>query len=235
MLVDTKHRSHTIEIMDDLEMTGDILIDALDQLATINKLLGGTQVTLDGLKKLLEGQSKEKTIRIIDLGCGSGDMLRKVAKYGIKNGYKFKLLGIDANQATVDYANKLSADFPEISYKKEDVLSEDFKTHTYEIAMCTLFLHHFDDNVAMNVIQTLLKNAKIGVLVNDLHRHRLAYYLFKIVTLGIKNDMTKSDGLVSILRAFKRRDFERYSKEIAFKSTITWHWAFRYQWIIKKL
>lgn len=234
MLVDTKNRSHTIEIMDDLEMTGDVLIDSLDQLATINKLLGGNQVTLGGLKKLLEGEPKEQIIRIIDLGCGSGDMLRKVATYGKKNGYKFELLGIDANQATVDYANKLSADDPEISFKKEDVLSEGFKSHTYDIAMCTLFLHHFDDKVAMNVIQTLIKNAKIGVLVNDLHRHRLAYYLFKLVTLGVKNDMTKSDGLTSVLRAFKRKDFERYSKEIAYKSSIKWHWAFRYQWIIKK-
>lgn len=234
MLVNTKHRSHTIEIMDDLEMTGPVLIDSLDQLAIINKLLGGNQVTLGGLKKILAGQSKEKTIRIIDLGCGSGDMLRKVAEYGRKNDYKFELLGIDANQATVDYANQLSTDFPEISYKKEDVLSEYFKTHTYDIAMCTLFLHHFDDHVAMNVMQTLLKNAEMGVLINDLHRHRLAYYLFKIVTLGVKNDMTKNDGLISILRAFKRKDFETYSKEIAYNSTISWHWAFRYQWIIIK-
>jgi len=161
-------------------------------------------------------------------------MLRKVAHFGRKNGYKFDLLGIDANQATIDYAIQLSANFPEITYKKEDVLSKEFATHTYDIAMCTLFLHHFEDPIALDFIQTLLKNAKIGVVINDLHRHWLAYYLFKLLTSVVGNEMTREDGLTSILKAFKRQDLDRFSKKLNFKSTITWRWAFRYQWIINK-
>ena len=100
--------------------------------------------------------------------------------------------------------------------------------------MCTLFLHHFEDPIALNFIQTLLKNAKIGVVINDLHRHWLAYYLFKLLTSVFGNEMTREDGLTSILKAFKRKDLDRFSKKINFKSTITWRWAFRYQWIINK-
>ena len=128
----------------------------------------------------------------------------------------------------------MSAEFPEITFKKEDVLSKEFDTYTYDIALCTLFLHHFEDKVVLTFIKTLLKNAKIGAVINDLHRHRLAYYLFKLLTLFINNDMVKTDGLISILRGFKRRDLERFSNKINCKSTITWRWAFRYQWIIKK-
>jgi len=234
MFVDTSHRSADIEIMDDLEMNGDLLIKTLDQIAGINKWLGGNGLTIDGIKTLLLNQPNDKKISIIDLGCGNGDMLREVAEFGQKNGYKFKLLGIDANQATIDYAILLSADFPEITFKKEDVLSKEFETHTYDIALCTLFLHHFEDKVALTFIKTLLKNAKIGAVINDLHRHRLAYYLFKLLTLFINNDMVKTDGLISILRGFKRKDLERFSNKINCKSTITWRWAFRYQWIIKK-
>ncbi len=234
MFVNTLHRSIEIEIMDDLDMSGDLLINSLDQLATVNKWLGGNKITLDGLEILLGKHTKDKTISIVDLGCGNGDMLRKVAEYGRKNGYQFKLLGIDANQATIDYANQLSTNFPEITFSKEDVLAENFEVHTYDIAMCTLFLHHFENAVALNLIQTLLKNAKIGVLVNDLHRHWMAYYLFKLVTLGVKNKMTKEDGLTSILKAFKRENLEVFSSKINYKSSITWRWAFRYQWIIKK-
>lgn len=234
MFVDTSHRSADIEIMDDLEMNGDLLIKTLDQIAGINKWLGGNGLTIDGIKTLLLNQPNDKKISIIDLGCGNGDMLREVAEFGQKNGYKFKLLGIDANQATIDYAIQLSADFPEITYKKENVLSKEFETHTYDIALCTLFLHHFEDNVALTFIKVLLKNAKIGAVINDLHRHRLAYYLFKLLTLFINNDMVKTDGLISILRGFKRKDLERFSNKVNCKSTITWRWAFRYQWIIKK-
>ncbi len=234
MLVDTTHRSNEIEIMDDLDISGDLLINSLDQLAKINKWLGGNKVTIDGLKTILKNQPKDKLIRIVDLGCGNGDMLRKVTEFGRKNGYKFELLGIDANQATVDYAIKLSTKFPELTFSKEDVLSTEFEKRTYDIAMCTLFLHHFEDDVALNFVKTLLKNSTIGVLINDLHRHRLAYYLFNIITSGIKNKMTRKDGLTSILKAFKRKDLEQFSAQIKYRSTITWRWAFRYQWIIKK-
>jgi 2-polyprenyl-3-methyl-5-hydroxy-6-metoxy-1,4-benzoquinol methylase len=234
MFIDTTNRSTEIEIMDDLDMSGEALINSLDQLANINKWLGGNKTTIDSLKTILKTQAKDKTISIVDLGCGNGDMLRKVAHFGKKNDYKFNLLGIDANQTTIDYAIKLSANFPEITYKKEDVLSKEFATHTYDIAMCTLFLHHFEDHVALDFVQTLLKNAKIGVVINDLHRHWLAYYLFKLLTSVIGNKMTREDGLTSILKAFKRIDLEEFSKKLNYKSTITWRWAFRYQWIINK-
>ena len=234
MFIDTTNRSTKIEIMDDLDMSGKTLINSLDQLANINKWLGGNKTTIDSLKTILKTNPKDKMISIVDLGCGNGDMLRKVAHFGRKNGYKFDLLGIDANQATIDYAIQLSANFPEITYKKEDVLSKEFATHTYDIAMCTLFLHHFEDPIALNFIQTLLKNAKIGVVINDLHRHWLAYYLFKLLTSVFGNEMTREDGLTSILKAFKRIDLEEFSKKLNYKSTITWRWAFRYQWIINK-
>lgn len=234
MFVDTTHRSKDIEIMDDLDMSGETLIKTLDQIAGINKWLGGNGLTIDGIKAMLKSQPKDKTISIVDLGCGNGDMLREVSEFGKKHGYKFQLLGLDANQATIDYAIQLSTNFPEIIYRKEDVLAKEFETHTYDIAMCTLFLHHFDDAVALRFIQTLVKNAKIGVVVNDLHRHWLAYYLFKLLTLVFNNHMVKTDGLISILRGFKRIDLERFSKKINYKSTIAWRWAFRYQWIINK-
>ena len=102
MFVDTSHRSADIEIMDDLDMSGELLIKTLDQIAGINKWLGGNGLTIDGIKTLLLNHPNDKTISIIDLGCGNGDMLREVAEFGQKNGYKFKLLGIDANQATID-------------------------------------------------------------------------------------------------------------------------------------
>lgn len=234
MIVSTKHRSTEIEIMDDLDMKGADLISSLDQLAIINKWLGGNAITIAGIKNLLLTQPKDRIIRILDLGCGSGDMLRIVADYGRDNGYRFELIGIDANKTTIDYAIHLSQEYPEISYQQQDVLSKEFASLNYGIAMCTLFLHHFEDEVVIDLMQTLVNNASIGVLVNDLHRHKLAYYAFRIGTSFIKNSMTKQDGLTSILRAFKRNDLEKYAAELAYESNITWRWAFRFQWIIKK-
>ena len=233
-LIDTSSRSSEIEIMDDFSMGGDLFRDTLDKLEIINRFLGGNLVTIIGLKNLLENQSKNKIITIVDLGCGNGDILRDVAKYGKKNKYSFKLIGIDANSSAIEYAKELSKEYTEIYFKKINVLSEDFKKQSYDVVLCTLFLHHFKNAEIISLLKTITNKATIGVVVNDLHRHKLAYYLFKLIGFFIKNKMVKQDGLTSILKAFKRKDLENIAKEIKVNFSIKWKWAFRYLWILKK-
>ena len=233
-LVDTSHRSSKTEIMDDFTLEGVLLRDTLDKLEIINRLLGGNSVTISGLKKILKNQSKNKTITIVDLGCGNGDILRDVAQFGRKNNYSFKLTGIDANLAAIDYANELSKDYSELNFKKIDVFSEDFKEQSFDIVLCTLFLHHFKNEELIPFLKTITEKATIGIVVNDIHRHRLAYYLFKLIGFFIKNEMVREDGLTSILRAFKKKDLENIAKELNVHFSVQWKWAFRYLWILKK-
>ena len=233
-LVDTSHRSSEMEIMDDFTMEGVLIRDTLDKIEIINRFLGGNTVTIKGLKKILKNQSKNKTITIVDLGCGNGDILRDVAKFGRKNNYSFKLIGIDANLAAIEYAKELSKEYSELSFKTIDILSEDFKKESYDIVLCTLFLHHFKNEELISFLKTTIEKATIGVVVNDLHRHKLAYYLFKLIGFFIKNKMVRQDGLTSVLRAFKRKDLENISTQIKVHFSIQWKWAFRYLWILKK-
>ena len=145
-LVDTSYRSSATEMMDDFTLEGVEFRDTLDKLEIINRFLGGNSVTIKGLKKLLYKQTKTKTITIIDLGCGHGDILRDVAKFGRKNKYKFKLLGVDANPDAIEYARELSKDYSELSFETIDIFSEDFKKQSYDVVLCTLFLHHFKND-----------------------------------------------------------------------------------------
>jgi 2-polyprenyl-3-methyl-5-hydroxy-6-metoxy-1,4-benzoquinol methylase len=218
--------------MDDFSIGGELLRDTLDKLGNINKWLGGNRVTIDGIGKLLQNKSKDKTYTIIDLGCGHGDILRLVANYGRKYGYNFKLLGIDANQEAIDYANELSADYPELSFENIDIFSEEFEALNFDIALTTLFLHHFKNDAILSLLSNLSKHANIGIVINDLHRSKIAYGLFKLLGLTISNNMIVQDGLTSILRAFKRIDLEQFAEELKLKSTIRWKWAFRYQWLV---
>ena len=233
-LVDTSNRSSETEIMDDFTMKGVLFRDTLDKLEIINRLLGGNKVTIKGLKELLKNKSKNKIITIVDLGCGHGDILRDIAKFGRKNNYTFRLIGIDANIAAIDYAKELSCEYSELSFKAIDIFSDDFKKQSYDIVLCTLFLHHFKNNELISFLKMAIERATIGVVVNDLHRHKLAYYLFKLIGFFIKNKMIREDGLTSILRAFKKKDLENISKQIKVYFSIQWKWAFRYLWILKK-
>ena len=232
LFIDTTYRSTKTEIMDDFTMKGELMRDTLDKLGSINKWLGGNRITLNGIAELLKGQPKDITYTIIDLGCGHGDILRLVADFGRKKGYHFKLIGIDANQDAVDYANDLSTDYPELTFENIDIFSEQFEALDFDIALTTLFLHHFKNNEILNLIATLSKHANLGIVVNDLQRSKIAYGLFKLLGLTISNYMIVEDGLTSILRAFKREDLEQFSKELNLKSQIHWKWAFRYQWLI---
>ena len=73
-LVETSERSLETEMMDDFTLEGEMFRDTLDKLETINRFLGGNNVTINGLKLLLTGQPKNKTITIVDLGCGHADI-----------------------------------------------------------------------------------------------------------------------------------------------------------------
>lgn len=220
--------------MDDFSLKGELLRDTLDKLGNINKWLGGNRVTLDGIIQLLKNQPKNKTYTIIDLGCGHGDILRQVAKYGRKHEYSFRLIGIDANQDAIAYATELSSEYPNITFKSIDIFSDQFETLNFDIALTTLFLHHFKEEEIKILLKKLYANANIGLVINDLQRSKLAYGLFKLLGLVITNQMIKQDGLTSILRAFKREELEEISQQLHLKSQIRWKWAFRYQWLIKK-
>ena len=233
LFIDTSYRSSATEIMDDFSMKGDLLRDTLDKLGSINKWLGGNSVTINGIKQLLKNKPKTKTYTIIDLGCGHGDILRLVADYGRKNKFSFNLIGIDANQDAIDYAYELSVDYPEITFQNLDIFSEAFQNLEYDMALTTLFLHHFKNKEIISLLKSLASKATLGIVINDLHRSEIAYGLFKLLSLVITNDMIVQDGLTSILRAFKREDLEQLTEELNLKSQIHWKWAFRYQWLIK--
>jgi len=236
MIINTTYRTQETEIMDDFFLEGKELQEALDKIASINRLLGGNKLTLHGLKILLKKSDATKTITIADIGCGNGDMLRMLADYGKKNNLNLKLIGIDANAFTINYAQNLSTAYPNIEYRCVDIFSPEFSLLKYDIILCTLTLHHFSNEQILNIMTTFNNNANIGIVINDLHRSKLAYRLFeKICTIFKLNKMSREDGLISILRGFKKKELENFSKKLDLKNyTINWKWAFRYQWIIAK-
>jgi 2-polyprenyl-3-methyl-5-hydroxy-6-metoxy-1,4-benzoquinol methylase len=237
MLLNTKYRTDEPETMDDFAMEGEILRDALDKIAKINQLLGGNQLTLRGVQKLLGSISKTATITIVDVGCGNGDMLRSLADYGLKNKLDFQLIGIDANNFTVNHAQQLSRNYPNISYQCEDIFDENFAKLKYDIVLCTLTLHHFKDNEIIHLLSVFNSNSNIGIVINDLQRSAIAYRLFQALCFVFRlNDMSREDGLISILRGFKKVELIHFSEKLKFSNyKIQWKWAFRYQWIISKI
>jgi 2-polyprenyl-3-methyl-5-hydroxy-6-metoxy-1,4-benzoquinol methylase len=235
MGINTKYRTDKAEIMDDFSMKGEILREALDKIARINQLLGGNLLTLRGVQHLLVSVPKSKTITIVDVGCGNGDMLRTLADFGLKSNFKFELIGIDANAFTIGHAKELSKNYTNIKYECLDIFDKPFQELKYDIVLCTLTLHHFKDDEIIDLMTVFRINSRLGIVINDLHRNAIAYRLFQgLCAVFQLNNMSREDGLTSILRGFKKEELQHFSKKLNFSNyKIQWKWAFRYQWIIK--
>jgi 2-polyprenyl-3-methyl-5-hydroxy-6-metoxy-1,4-benzoquinol methylase len=236
MSIDTSKRTNAVEIMDDFDLQGKELDKTLRDLDNINKWLGGNKITLKGVKTIVENHPKTKEIHIADVGCGNGAVLREIASWGRKNGYKLKLTGIDANTYAIEIGEKMSSGFQEIAFLPLDIFSEKFKNFRCDIMLCTLTLHHFKNQKIIELLNLFNHQSRLGVLINDLHRSKLAYRLFQAFCMVfINNEIAKKDGLISILRGFKKEELQDFAKKIPQSNhQISWKWAFRYRWIIQK-
>jgi 2-polyprenyl-3-methyl-5-hydroxy-6-metoxy-1,4-benzoquinol methylase len=230
---DLSQRSEAIEIMDDLACSGPVVDQALIELEFINKWLGGNAVTLNGLNNLLPSCSSP--IKVADLGCGGGDMLMLIADRLRKKKYDAQLTGIDANPNIVSYAQKNATNYPEISFKTLDVFSDAFRQKKFDLVFATLFFHHFTRGQLIDLFAHLTKSTRCGIVVNDLHRHGLAYYSIMLLTkIFSKSSMVVNDAPLSVHRGFKRAELVEILKTAGITTySLKWKWAFRWQLIIR--
>jgi 2-polyprenyl-3-methyl-5-hydroxy-6-metoxy-1,4-benzoquinol methylase len=234
MAVSFSHRSKAIEVMDDLEFHDEVVFQTLRELDFINQWLGGNAVTLNAIEKVWRKIPKEKSISIADLGCGSGEMHRLIAKKASHQNRNVQLTGIDANPHIVDYAINHSADFPNIKFKALNIFSNEFHSLNTDIVVATLFLHHFSNEELTNFFVSLKKQVMTAIIVNDIHRHPLAYYSIKWLTsVFSKSTMVKYDAPLSVLRAFTRKELKSILEKAGIKNyELKWKWAFRWQLIV---
>lgn len=234
MKISFHHRSISEEVMDDLNCEGEVVFQTLRELDVINQWLGGNAVTIRALKKLWADIPIQQSISIADLGCGSGEMLRIVAKLAKQQNRSVTLCGFDANPNITAYATSHSANHKDIFFEATNVFEAAFQNQKFDIIIATLFTHHFTDQQLIDLFQSWKQQARVGIIINDIHRHPLAYYSIKWLTqLFSKSAMVKYDAPLSVLRAFKKSELQKILSTAGIKQyTLNWRWAFRWQLII---
>ncbi|MBP9925547.1 MAG: methyltransferase domain-containing protein [Cyclobacteriaceae bacterium] len=227
-------RSTGLEIMDDLDCHGSVVEQTLRELDFINKWLGGNEVTIRAVKSVWRKFPKDQPVHIADLGCGSGEMLRLLARLAAKENRKVFLKGFDANPYIIKYATDHSQEFNNISFEAINVFSEEFQAQKFDLILSTLFIHHFSDTEVEKLLSDLVKQTRSAIIINDIHRHPLAFYAIKFLTrIFSRSAMVRFDAPLSVLRAFTKKEFLSILDKAAITSfSLDWKWAFRWQLVI---
>ncbi len=221
------------ELMDDPKVPAGEMRLVLKDIDFANRVLGGNRITIDALQRLFM-KYPQNSYSIMDVGCGDGSMMRKIASFCRKRQIQIELEGWDLSAAGVSQGMQASRDYPEIKLVQADILKHPCPPKSFDFVITTLTMHHFEDDQLELLLKRMTALARKGVVINDLHRNRLAYALFKgFSTIFIRTRIARHDGLVSIRRGFRRKELQGLAANFPdMDHKIRWKWAFRWLWIL---
>lgn len=202
-------RSLELEHLDKGDYTPAEYEGCLVELRRINRFLGDAHA----LRRTLLAEISRASLQsfsVLDVGAGSGELLRVIARWAKGSGRSARLFGLELNARSAKAIMEESQGFTSIHSLRGDAVRLPFADDCFDYAICSLFTHHFKDEQVITVLNELSRVARRRVFVIDLHRHALAYYLY--TTLGrlfLHNRLIREDGALSILRGFRPRELAR--------------------------
>src|SRR5207302_318264 len=166
----------------------------LERIRQLNRWFGSYHLILAFIRSWIRPGDK---LRVVDLATGSGDIPRLIVDYARKIRAKVEIDALDRQPATLEIARKLSADYPEISYREANILEWNC-VESYDITLCTLALHHFSNEDAVRLLRRCCQVSKRFVLVSDLRRSlSLVAGVYVLTTLIFREPMTRYDARLS--------------------------------------
>jgi ubiquinone/menaquinone biosynthesis C-methylase UbiE len=206
MGIDFKRRSYELEYIDTGDYTPDEYQGCIVELKRVNRWLGDTRT----LRRTLLREVEERRLRefsVLDVGAGSGELLRATAAWARKTKRSAKLVGLELNPDSARAMETDSADFPTLSAVQGDAFELPFAEKQFDFVISSLFTHHLTDNQVVAVFREMARVARLGICVIDLHRHPIAYYFYTTIgRLILYNRLLRHDGALSILKSFKPRE-----------------------------
>ena len=232
-----KQRSNDLELMDLPIVTKEELFTNLRELIQINTMTGGPALGFKGVQQLLKcNLSNRQEIHIVDIGFGAGDMLNFLNENRDKLPIRIKLTGIDIMPEAFEFVN---LQYPHlldhVNFVQTDYKDWFLQGNKPDIIVASLFCHHLN-TMQMNDFLTFIRtHVRIGAVINDLERSRIAYYGIKILTqIFSKSRYTKNDAPLSVLRGFEMAEWRQLLKNNGIKHyTLKWKWAFRHLILIQ--
>ncbi len=221
-------RSTEKEFLDSELLSANDLNRNLAELNIINKMLGGYRASTRGFNEILK--THPSVYNVLDIGFGGGDSIFHLSKLAASRNIPVFFVGVDLKEDCLSYAEKKLA-----LVLNKRLICKDYRDISPEmlddtdIIHCSLFLHHLNDNEIIHLFQMARFHHCI-LLINDLHRHWLAYQSIRLLT-GIfsRSWLVKNDAPISVKRGFRKKELLALLSRSGFTSfSVKWSWPFRY-------
>lgn len=232
-----KHRSNEKEIMDDGVISLSQWLLFIKDLAWVNHYLINIRSFTQTIKTLCQRKlPQSQAITLAEFACGGGNILQTLAHWAHLKMLPLQFVGFDINPRFIDYAkNNMTKGLP-IQYEEQDIFSPEFIHQQFDIIICNLFCHHLTNKQLIEFFRQVYQQANLGVIINDLHRHRLAHMGFYLISwLKQFSLMVKHDGLVSIRRGFIKREIIELLQQAGITDyQVKWRFPFYFNIVITK-
>jgi SAM-dependent methyltransferase len=167
-------------------------------LAKANLWTLAARPTLSFVKRATRG----RPFRLLDVGFGHGDMLRRIARWAERKGQSCELVGVDLNPRSEPVARAATPPHLPIRYVTGDYLQ--LASEPWDLIVSSLVAHHMTHAQLVTFLRFMDARAAMGWLVNDLHRHRLPHLGFPVLASVMRwHPIVKADGTLSIARAYR--------------------------------
>jgi SAM-dependent methyltransferase len=224
-----RKRSPDKELLDQDFIPEQDLFQNLRELDFINHWLGGYKISFDALKKVLQ---KGRRYVLVDIGCGGGDTLKRIARWNMRAGFGLDLVGVDVKPVCIAYARENLSGLP------VELITDDYRNlyeHLPEVDIihACLFCHHLTSQELTELVRFAL-DRRAMLIVNDLERNPVAYYAIKwLTTLFSKSYLVKNDAPLSVLRGFKKTEWKDILAAAgATDFSVRNKWAFRHEVVV---
>ena len=199
----------------------------LRDIRRINALLGWRAYTVRNVERLVRKQEL-RSFSLLDLASGSADMPLAIASWSKRSGIHSTIVATDISPDIVAAARIQAAGEPMVQIEQQDALNLPYPTRAFDIVLCTLALHHFDPEAAVNLLRGMSRVGNV-VVVADVVRSPLAYIGAILLTRGLwMHPMTQHDAPVSVRRAYTATELRELARRAGLiKAEIGVHFPFR--------
>lgn len=207
-------RRNVPEAMDAPDLDPVLLAGDLRNLETLNRLFGGRAVVARRLRELLGALAPGEPLSILDIGSGAGDLCREAVRLCRAAGHPVRLWSLDLHPQVQAFARGECAGYPEIRFLRGDACRLPLRDGSVDVVLCTLALHHFTEDGALQVLSEMRRVARRRAILSDLCRSRPALAAVWVACQLMTNPMTRHDGPASVRRAFTRAELLAMAKQV---------------------